>query len=69
MDASISLTSVRSKHICLSLFLLSTFAYLLSSHLVPITDPVESNYGAEAGLLFLLTNKDLCCIPNVSSFQ
>jgi 4-amino-4-deoxy-L-arabinose transferase-like glycosyltransferase len=48
MDASISLTTVRSKHICLSLFLISTFVYLLSSHLLPITDPVESNYALTA---------------------
>jgi 4-amino-4-deoxy-L-arabinose transferase-like glycosyltransferase len=48
MDASISLATVRSKQLCLGLFLFSFFFYLLCSHLVPITDPVESNYALTA---------------------
>ena len=44
MAASISIAAVRSRQICLGLFLVSFVSYLLFSHLVPITDPVESNY-------------------------
>ncbi|WP_245867659.1 Undecaprenyl phosphate-alpha-4-amino-4-deoxy-L-arabinose arabinosyl transferase [Sporomusa silvacetica DSM 10669] len=44
MAASISIAAVRSRQICLGLFLVSLVSYLLFSHLVPITDPVESNY-------------------------
>jgi len=45
---SISIAGVRSRQICLGLFLLSFVSYLLFSHLVPITDPVESNYALTA---------------------
>ncbi len=48
MATSISISAVRSKHICLGLFLVSFVSYLLFSHLVPITDPVESNYALTA---------------------
>ncbi|CQR71872.1 Undecaprenyl phosphate-alpha-4-amino-4-deoxy-L-arabinose arabinosyl transferase [Sporomusa ovata DSM 2662] len=44
MAASLSIAAVRSRQICLGLFLVSFVSYLLFSHLVPITDPVESNY-------------------------
>ncbi len=44
MGNLISIATVRSKHIYLGLFLVSFISYLLFSHLVPITDPVESNY-------------------------
>jgi 4-amino-4-deoxy-L-arabinose transferase-like glycosyltransferase len=48
MDASLSLAAIRSNRICLALFLATTFFYLLCSHLVPITDPVEANYALTA---------------------
>ncbi|SMD01698.1 ArnT family glycosyltransferase [Sporomusa malonica] len=44
MITSISIATVRSRDLCLGLFLVSFISYLLFSHLVPITDPVESNY-------------------------
>ncbi|MBP2627817.1 MAG: hypothetical protein H6Q68_2528 [Firmicutes bacterium] len=40
--------SVRSKDICLGIFLVSFIFYLLGSHIMPITDPVESNYALTA---------------------
>jgi len=48
LAASISIAAVRSRQICLGLFLVSFVSYLLFSHLVPITDPVESNYALTA---------------------
>lgn len=48
MATSISISAARSRHICLGLFLVSFVSYLLFSHLVPITDPVESNYALTA---------------------
>jgi len=40
--------SVDSKTICLGIFLVSFVFYLLFSHIMPITDPVESNYALTA---------------------
>lgn len=48
MNISISITSARSRDICLGVFLASFLFYLLYSHLIPITDPVESNYALTA---------------------
>ncbi|HWR41938.1 glycosyltransferase family 39 protein [Sporomusa sp.] len=44
MNGIISIGTLRSRDICLGIFLASFLFYLLFSHLVPITDPVESNY-------------------------
>ncbi|MDF2571428.1 MAG: hypothetical protein K0R55_3032 [Sporomusa sp.] len=48
MITSVSIATVRSRHMCLGLFLVSFISYLLFSHLLPITDPVESNYALTA---------------------
>jgi len=40
--------SVHSKNICLGIFLVSFVFYLLGSPIMPITDPVESNYALTA---------------------
>lgn len=48
MAVSLSVSAVRSRDICVSLFLVSFISFLLFSHLMPITDPVESNYALTA---------------------
>lgn len=40
--------NIHSKRICLGIFLVSFVFYLLCSHIMPITDPVESNYALTA---------------------
>lgn len=48
MNKAIAYTSVRSRSVCLGLFVLSFGFFLLFSHLLLITDPVESNYALTA---------------------
>ncbi|MBP2634690.1 MAG: hypothetical protein H6Q72_597 [Firmicutes bacterium] len=48
MAVSVSLAAARSRQICVGLFFAAFISYLLFSHLVPITDPVESNYALTA---------------------
>ncbi|SDF36094.1 ArnT family glycosyltransferase [Sporomusa acidovorans] len=48
MAVSLSISAVRSRDIGVSLFLVAFISFLLFSHLMPITDPVESNYALTA---------------------
>jgi 4-amino-4-deoxy-L-arabinose transferase-like glycosyltransferase len=56
MATSISIATARSRDMCLGLFLVSFISYLLFSHLVPITDPVESNYALTAKEMIVSSN-------------
>ena len=48
MNITLPFATIRSRHIGLGLFLTSFTFFLLFSHLLPITDPVESNYALTA---------------------
>jgi len=56
MNNSLPVKKFSSRNICLGLFAVSFIFYLLFSYLLPITDPVESNYALTAKEMVMSTD-------------